>query len=507
MKTQSVITIVGGGANGVATLLSLVIKLIANSNPQSFKLILIEKDEEIGPGLAFGTYEEGQLLNTQTGLMGIFPYEPGHFTAWLQQNRTKLEPEYPAIDFHEHAFVPRLLYGRYLQEMADRYISKAKQHGIEVITIKDEAVDAAIKQNKVMITLAKGQALETDVLVLATGTPKPNNFPHLQDSPNYIDFPWPASRILDIIPRNAPVSILGTSLSAIDTLITFYDHDYTGNITLYSPNGLLPRVQTPFEVSFERKILTLENIRKIIRQQGRALRTKDLFRLFRAEAEHQLGKKQNWKHYNRIDKNHLDLLKHDLEVALQGKSLFQNIAVSTRHTSFDIWKLLPPDQKILFTKWFGPHWDINRHAMPPVNARKLIKMMETGQVTFKAHSGKVAWNSKEKHFVIHLENKPAEKATYLVNATGTAKKLEKMEIPILKALLDKKIILPHQAGGVVANADTMQIKVPACKHALLYGVGQLLIGEQFDTNAVWFNVERIDGMTNAILSTLHGRNQ
>jgi uncharacterized NAD(P)/FAD-binding protein YdhS len=507
MKKKSVITIVGGGANGVATFLSLVIKIISGTYQFPVKLILIEKDPDVGPGLAFGTQEEGQILNTAAHLMGIFPNEPNHFALWLQNNSSALKQEYPGIETHEQAFVPRRLYGRYLQETLDLYIKKAKEHGIEVNIVKSEALDADMHQDALRIELASGDIIESDVLVLATGTPKPNNFPHIKESPNYIDFPWPAARILDIIPRNAPVSILGTSLSAIDTLITLHEHDYTGHITLYSPNGLLPRVQTPFNVSYERKVLTLENIRKLIREKERSLRAKDLFRLFAAEAELALGEKQNWKQYNRIDAPHLDLLKEDLEVALKGESLLQNIATSTRHISFDIWKLLPPDQKVLFIKWFGPHWDINRHAMPPINARKLIKMLEKGQLTFKAHSAKVEWDADENQFIIYRNNLPADTARYLVNATGTAKNVEKMDVPILQQLLKKELIVPHPASGVKANTHTLQLLVPGHPKAALYGVGQLLTGELFDTNAVWFNVERIDPMTNHILNYLHGRTQ
>lgn len=51
------------------------------------------------------------------------------------------------------------------------------------------------------------------------------------------------SRIVENIPADEPVAIIGSSLSAIDALMTLADNAHKGNITFYSLDGLLPRVQ------------------------------------------------------------------------------------------------------------------------------------------------------------------------------------------------------------------------------------------------------------------------
>ncbi|RDV16027.1 hypothetical protein DXT99_06565 [Pontibacter diazotrophicus] len=493
------LAIVGGGANGAATFIHLVLKLITEPIQACVSLVLIEKDEEFGPGLAYGTEERGHILNTAAGLMGIFAEEPMHFVTWLQQNQSMVQEKFPGVEIHAHAYVPRRLYGQYVKDVLEEYVQLARQHEMDVKLLRDEAVDAEVAEDNVVLKLESGGTVEADVAVLATGTPKPSNFTHLRSSPHYFDFPWPAHPFLKTIPRDAAVSILGTSLTAIDTVVAFLDHGHTGKLTLYSRHGLLPRIQTPFDVSFEREILTRENIRKIIRQKKRALRAKDLFRLFQAEAERVMGKQDDWKKFNRVDKPHLELLKYDVEVAKKGESTFQNIAFSTRYLAFHVWKLLPAKERVLFMKWFGPHWDINRHGMPLQNGYKLLKMLESGQLTIKAHSSNVEWKKDEKLFYMHLDDGKVDKAPYLINATGTAKKVKNMEVPLLQELLRKALIVPHQAGGVQADPHTLQLHVPDHPDAPLYGVGQLLVGELFDTNSVWFNVARIDYMTTDIL--------
>ncbi|TXK36415.1 hypothetical protein FVR03_17840 [Pontibacter qinzhouensis] len=502
---QTTIAIIGGGATGVATFLNLVIKLRTQPLEGRVKIVLLEKSGEFGPGLAYGSHQKGHILNTAAGLMGIFPDEPLHFVEWLQQHSATIKEQFPDLDLDENTYVPRFLYGDYVKEQLQEYLQIARQHNIEVSLQKEEVTDAAISEREILLTLASGDELKVTLAVLATGTPKPNNFPHLLQSPQYIDFPWPSRRLLQNIPKDATVAMLGTSLTAIDTVVTLTDNGHTGPMTLYSRHGLLPRVQSPFDVSFERKALTLENIRKLIREEKRDLRAKDLFRLFRADAERVMGSGQDWKEFNRIDKPHLELLEHDLELALAGKSVFQNLSFSTRYLSFEVWKLLSTDEKTRFLKWFGPHWDINRHSIPVQNARKLISLLQKGQLTVKAHSSKVEWEAGEKQFSLHLEDGSVDKAPYVVNATGTAKKVEKMNIQLLDNLLKKKFIATHQAGGVIADPNTLQLHVPAQPEALLFGAGQLLVGELFDTNSVWFNVARIESMTQHILHRLrHG---
>ncbi len=452
------------------------------------------------------------MLNTSAGLMGIFAEEPTHFVDWMHENRELVERDYPGTEIKPEAYPPRNLYGQYLKSMFEEYVQLAGQHDIAVERCHEEAVDADLMKNEmsdnalsdelVTVTLASGRTVRADIVVLATGTPKSNNFTHLERVPNYLDSPWPEERLQETVSdMNASVCILGASLTALDAVITLTNNKHKGPLKMYSPDGLLPRVQSPEEVPFERQILTMANIRKLIREQQRTLRVKDLFRLFRAEAERVMGK-QDWTRFRRIDKPQLDLLKEDIDLAVKGQNIFENILYSTRHLSFDVWKLLPPDQKILFMKWLKPYYDINRHAIPLQNAKRLCGFMESGQLTVTAHSKEVEWRDDEQLFYVTTEDGKTEKVTYVINATGPASDIEKMAVPVLQQLLGKKLLVPHEPGGVRADVDTLQLVVPGHPDAPLYSVGHLVVGELLDTNALWFLVERTDQMTNAILRRL-----
>lgn len=499
---QQRIAIVGGGACGTATFIHLVLKLIVTPESEPVSFALIEKRDEIGPGLAYGTGQKGHLLNTSAGLMGIFAQEQNHFVEWMASHRELIDAEYSGIATDEHSYPPRELYGIYLKETFEEYVELARQHGMTVNLYHELAVDAAIAEEGATVTLESGRIIEADVLVLATGTPKSNTFNDLESSPNYLDSPWPAGRILDTITdKDASVCVLGASLTAIDAIITLVNNGHRGPIKLYSKDGLIPRVQSPEEKPFDRKDLTIGNVRRIIREQKRALRASDLFRLFRAEVERIKGP-LDWKQFRRIGKSQLDLLNEDIEQALQGDSIFQNILYSTRYSSFAIWQLLPQDERIRFSKWLKPYSDINRHAIPLQNAYKLRDLLASGQVTVTAYSDEVTWDDKTRRFTMTTEKGFTDEADYIINATGPATKAEKMLVPVLERLLEKNQLVPCEAGGVQADVNTMQLYVPNMGDAPAYGIGHLLVGELFDTNSVWFNVARIDPLTQSIIKRI-----
>ncbi len=85
------ITIIGGGACGVAVYVELLLQITTLELTKEAKITLIEKDKNIGYGLAFGTDQPGHLLNTQADLMGIHAAEPGHFADWLKTHGTFID--------------------------------------------------------------------------------------------------------------------------------------------------------------------------------------------------------------------------------------------------------------------------------------------------------------------------------------------------------------------------------------------------------------------------------
>lgn len=122
------LTIIGMGACGVAAFAEAVTRLSYDPG-EGWMIHLIERDDELARGLAFGTEQPGHLLNTESRLMGLYDREPGDFRTWLEARRAAsgcpLDPD--GVEYPQ-----RREYRVYMQEVLDRALDHARTAGIEV---------------------------------------------------------------------------------------------------------------------------------------------------------------------------------------------------------------------------------------------------------------------------------------------------------------------------------------------------------------------------------------
>lgn len=493
------IAIIGGGACGSAALIELIIQSISASLQNQISFVLIERQKKVGYGLAFGSKQPSHILNTQADIMGIYANEPADFAEWLKAHGGKYRSDVKSESDEENAYTSRLLYGHYVAEQLEESIRKAKASQINIEVIEAEAYDIdRLENERLLIHLTNDSTTEVDEVLLAPGTPKPNTFKHFKDNLNYIDFPWPTKNLLERTGKKDHVGILGTSLSAIDTVMSLVDNGHTGKITMFSPDGMLPRVQPDENKDFERKYLTLSNLHKLKREKGHPPRAKELFRLFIKDVEETEGKPLNWKSFNRNSKDQLPLLEYDISVAEKGGDSLLNMAYSMRYDTSRIWSWMSLHEQIIFTKWLGRHWTITRHAIPLHNAKRLAKLMKEGQLEIIPQNNEVSFIQEKNHFKITTGKDGIFEVKKLINATGSAAKLEEMQNILVENLLKKDYLKPHPIGGTVINPHTMQcISEKGGEH--IYAVGHLVNGMLMDVNAVWFNVKTIARLASEII--------
>lgn len=481
------ITIVGGGACGSAVFIELVIQILAEELQEKVSLTLIEKDKKIGYGLAFGTQQKSHLLNTQADLMGIFGEEPEHFATWLKEKRRNFEA-YRTSSEAEETYTSRLLYGDYVAEQLSIFKEKAVQGGIQVNFLEGEVVNVEKNRTEAFtLSFENQEQITSDYVVLALGTPKPNTFKDCEQYKEFVNFPWPVENLKQKINPEDTVGVLGTSLSAIDTVLTLIDQKHKGKIKLISPEGLLPRVQPLQNNEIDRKFITLSNIHQLKRDETRKPKVKELFKLFMQEVEALEGFSLNWNALKRDDRSAEELLEIDIYAAENNGDSLLNLAYALRHDASTIWSWLSTEQKKHFGNWIGKYWQINRHAMPLHNAYKLKNLMENDQL--EVIGGYQEANYIENSgFEIKLEKGESFKVDKLVNATGTPSSVESMENALIQNLLKSQTIIPHEIGGIYIDERTMRVVTPK-QDLPLYALGHINNGMLLDVNSVWFNVK------------------
>ena len=165
MKT---VAIVGGGFCGTLTAVNLV-----RLSTASLRVILINKQSRPGRGVAYGTLRPEHLLNVVARNMSAFPDIPSHFVDWLR-NRADFA-EIPGTDLPEQ-FVPRRIYGDYLQDLLFWQAHPLAGPGrVEIRSIDAEVLDVAPAVRGAHLVLKNGDEVQADRVVLATGNLAPHD--------------------------------------------------------------------------------------------------------------------------------------------------------------------------------------------------------------------------------------------------------------------------------------------------------------------------------------------
>ncbi len=224
------IAIIGAGFSG--TLLAL--QLLRHGSPNT-RIRLIEQSPRFGTGLAYASACDGHRLNVPAGRMSAFPDRPRDFLDWLERHA----PGDPMPE--AGSFVPRHLYGRYLQGLLREAIRTCPDGRLELI--HDKTIAISRERNGLLLRLARGGSLTVSGAVIATGNTLPADpLPTLRETHLYQPNPW-AFDVVEGITRDGTVLLVGTGLTMIDVVLQLLDRGHRGPIHALSRRGLLPHAQ------------------------------------------------------------------------------------------------------------------------------------------------------------------------------------------------------------------------------------------------------------------------
>ncbi len=423
MAEKKTIAIIGGGASGTLLAINLL-----ESNSEFSTIVLIEKSNEAGRGLAFQDNGHDYLLNVVAGKMSAYSDKPSHFLDWLSENK---------IPATENTFLPRRIYGQYLSALLNEF----KNHSV-FVRIKDEALDIAVSENgDFEIKLRLGKSINAQKVVLALGNCPPPQLrglaPISQQSENYINDPWKAN--LSAISKDKTVLIIGTGLTAVDIVLGLKQSGHTGKITCLSTHGHLPLVHN-------------------LNQEAAQLNI-------------------DWK----------GTLSAIISTAKANLKSGNEIMSSIRPQSQEIWIGFSLEEKKRFLRHLKHLWATDRHRMPKESSDKLNSMIQEGQLTVLG--GKIdSINSKNNGFELsYTQYKSSELKTiacdYLINCTGPESNIERVDSVLIHNLLKKDLIKADELKlGIDAYPNgKVKNEFPAAE---LYAVGPMLRGILWEITAI-----------------------
>ena len=533
--TPFTFAIVGGGLTATSTLCQVVDRLARLSQagtPPARKLsiVVFEKKGVFGPGLPHSDQVvlPFHITNMRAEDMSVRADEPGDFQAWVQQHHEVFEglpcdPADPAAgkDGREaggHHY-PRAVMGAYLKSRFKGAAETARSIGISVELCADrEVIDLCPEeqQYRIVTRAADGtsEVHKADAVLLATG-----HWFETSDNDRYVPSPWPAARLLHTIPEGQQVGVIGSSLSAVEVVLTLtsdgrFTREADGaltyapppsprKLTLLSRNGLLPRVRGRIGQSANR-YLTCDVIRRLIQERPGAIKLASVFELLDRELTAAYGSATDWEALIHPTGTAAETLRQDIHNARNGDGpdgelIWQTVLVEIFPVVRALYLNLTLAERERFDRKFNTLFFMHAATQPVINAEKLLALMEAGIVS-------IVRLGETYQFNLHGPGGPFEFSytdpqggahrdtyQYVVNACGQPRSVASDPAELPRNLRQRGLIhtgesrIPpaYKTGSIVIDPLTHRV-IPKTAEGLprlpLYAIGAMTRGQMIDAS-------------------------
>jgi uncharacterized NAD(P)/FAD-binding protein YdhS len=491
------IIIIGGGAAGVSTIAQLVDNLISNGI-KDVLIYLIEKNKTIGPGLPYTTQIKNHILNLNASIMSPLPDQPDAFAKWLMQFPEKWPSDHFKDKITNDLFPPRYIYGLYLKDLASEIVKKAHLHSIQIKIFCDvEAIDIYVSsKNKLLVTLSDNKKYLADQVILCTGHLPSAFYQKFKQHPGYFESPW--NERCQNISFSEPVILIGSRLTAIDAALALANNSHIGKIHMVSRSGLLPVVLGPIK-PYSRQVLTLEKLNELSLKGEKLLSLEEVLNLFWKELKITEVNLFDFKNLPDSSLTPEQWLIEEIKAAESGPREWQSVFMSVYTIIPEIWQLLNEKDKAIFLEYFYGLFMTYLVAFPIENAKKILHLLQTGQLEIHAGLSSINYNNIDKCYHAVCSDQII-KSAYVINATGPGYDIIQSDSKLFKALLDRELIIPHVLGGIQLDFKTLKVKNIYGKTTLpLFAVGEITHGEYLATTDLGQTTKQIRQVVHQII--------
>lgn len=494
MNTAYKIAIIGGGASGVSVFSEMIRQLVSQPY-QKIEIDLYEKNDRFGTGIAYETNIDAHILNMPANTMSAIAEKPQDFFEWVRKNKEKTLSSFFNGNSKATDFLPREVFGLYLKNLFEKTFHKAKSNGITVNRIQSEITDID-RLSKTLLKLKSDKSTKSyNTVFMCLGNPPSDLYTHLKSAPGYLHQPWPSQIVEDGIPKQEPVFVIGSSLSALDTFITLKESGHTSSVTFISRHGMLPAVRVLSE-PYELKYLSEENLKKLTNNGKYPLTFKNTASLMELEFRNAGIKKSQLLPLDRLNLNDpTAILKTDIENAKNNQNRYFSVLKAIDDVSGSIWSSMRIEARQLFDSHYKTIWNAIDYPMPMQNAKKLLSALEDKSLNIQSGLENIEYDFFKKNFSITCRNPRTNdiktfKTNFVINATGRGLNINKMQLPLIKNALRKGFITPHVLGGIDVDFQTGKTRNSYGNFSEnLYVVGALTRGVHFYTNSMQENAK------------------
>jgi uncharacterized NAD(P)/FAD-binding protein YdhS len=443
MDSRPTLAVVGGGFCGTLA----AAHLLRHGTPAGLRVVLVERSGRWGPGVAYGARTGAHLLNVPAGQMSALPDAPDDFLRFARRH----DPSAAS-----GSFLPRRLYGRYLEHVLERAEADAPA-GTGLRRLAGEAVDVQPHPGAAgaTVVVVGGARISADRVLVATGNAPPADPPEIEaellSGRRYVRDPW-APDALEGIGSGDPVLLLGTGLTMLDVVVELRARGVRAPLVVLSRRGLFPQ---PHRVHGSPSPGPVPGI-----AEGPAT-ARAYFHALRAHAAEAVGAGGDWRE-----------------------------AVSALRPQLPaLWAALPERERARFLRHARPYWESHRHRVPPELLAGVRALADEGSLRVVA--GRLQRLSALRGDVearVRLRGTDTVeriRAAHVVNCTGPACDVARMDSPLVKALLRRGLARPDalRLGWDVAP-DLRLRGADGAPSGVLFYLGPLLRAAYWESTAV-----------------------
>ena len=479
--------IVGAGLTGTSMLCQLVQQVRQKMDRKlldgaAIRVLIFEKQNIFGPGFPHNDrfVMPYHITNMCDHDMGIIDGNPADFRQWVVANHKTLARHFSEtdasiplpIDLNDTCrHFPRAMMGEYLKARFEEALRAAQNLGLRVKLYPGvEVTDLKEDGNRVRLQASRLHTGEdvsqtADRVLLATG-----HWIEETTRVQYFASPWPARKLLQGIPEGEHVAVIGTSLSAIEAVLTLasdgtFRPDDSGRLvylptenprkmTLYSRRGMLPKVRGR-QGAYRNAFLTRENLNQCRKKNNGYLTLETVFDLLNSDLESAYGRPFNWQEIVEPVGSHADLLKKylaDAEIGdgPAGELIWQTVLHQTFTMVREIYLSLTLADRKRFDRDYTTLFFIHAATQPAINAEKLLALIKAGIVRVRRLGENYRLMSKEPDgpFVFSYRDEAGrtqkDRYRYVVNARGQNKSINTNPSVLANNLITSQTILTEE---------------------------------------------------------------
>lgn len=481
------IAVIGSGLSSLSFVNSLIKHLPLQR--EALEIIIFDERKSFGKGMAYGEDAETNILNTKASYLTYDSTKRGDFYDWLNENKHLLQKEYrlDLSKINQNSFLPRSLFGKYICSKWDGIFTSFFKN-LKIYPFYSKVKNIKLNKNnhyKYSLKTETDSEFHVNNIILATG-PSNRKFDIFENNPNFITAPYKTKKLPSRIQPHENVLVMGSRLSAIDSIIALKESGHHAKIFMHCIAGTFPTVRGT-QAPYRNKFLCKQYIRE---KFGSRVFIKDIICLYQQEFEYYLSQAPN----NIAHENIMDIYQKfpiaDLEefisneiCASKKERPWQAILYDTNRSLPDVWNMLTKEEQEWFMKEYFNKFMGVRVSIPLENAKKILRYIQNGSLEFSHGFYDIEPEGKEIYFNAE-SNGHARKVQKVIFCTGSPANLVESDSPFLKNLIESDLVISNQLGGVEVTEKYNVINAKNEIDPDFFALGELIRGKFLFVSAV-----------------------